>query len=126
MFHPLIRLLASQPQLAARHVGAYADLAAAQAADAAQGLRQRLAWALAALAAAVGGSLMAGTALLLLAVVPLNQMPAPWLLAAGPALPLGLALLCWLQMRRRPVAWSLQPLREQLAADLDLLDEAGR
>ena len=125
MFHPLVKLVATQPQLVAHHLGAYAHLASAQASDALLALRGRAVLGAAAGALFVLGLLLAGVALLLAAVTPMTQMPAPWLLAAAPAVPLLGAVAAWWAMRRRPWAWSLDPLREQLAADAALLSEAG-
>jgi hypothetical protein len=123
MFHPLIKLLASRPQLLARHAGAYAELAALQAGETMRLLRLRALLTAGAAAAGVVGAALAGVALLLLAAVPLQQMPAPWLLAAAPAVPLLLAALLWWQGTRAPLALSMQPLQAQWAADMQLLAE---
>jgi hypothetical protein len=125
MFHPLIRLIATRPHLLAHHLVGYADLASAQAADAADALAERALTAAVAAAAGLGGLLLAGMALLLLAVLPLQHMPAPWLLALVPALPLLLALAAWQRLRRRPWVWTAAPLRAQLAADMALLKDAA-
>ena len=88
-------------------------------------LRKRaLLGCVAAVAGLVGVSL-AGTALLLLAVLPLRDMPAPWLLAAAPGVPLLLALVMLLRLRRQPWSWSTASLREQFAADAELLAQAS-
>lgn len=125
MFHPLIRLLATKPDLLADHLGGYAALVGAQASQAQTALISR-----AALLAAVAGCMalglgLGGVALLLLAVVPLAAMPLPWLLAAVPALPLLVAAACWWALQQRPQAWSMDALRTQWAADAALLREAG-
>ena len=121
MFHPLIKLLASRPDLLISHVGAYAQLAAVQAADGVLLLRRRAILGAAAVGALVMGVALAGGAVLLLAVVPIDAMPAPWLLVVAPGTPLLLAgILLW-QIRREPWAWSLTILREQMAADAALL-----
>lgn len=124
MFHPLIRLLATKPQLLAHHAGAYADLAALQAGQALLAVRQRALMAAGAVLALLLGTGLAGVALLLLAVVPLHQMPAPWLLAAAPAAPLLLAAVLWARRARTPLALSMAPLQAQWAADLQLLADA--
>ena len=103
MFHPLMKLVTTQPQLVAHHIGAYANLASAQASDALLALRGR----------AVLG--LTAAALLVLGL----------LLAVAPAVPLLAAAGSWWALRRRPWAWSMDPLREQLAADAALLAEAG-
>jgi hypothetical protein len=125
MFHPLIRLLANRPDLLIHHAGAYAELAAVQAGAAAAELRSRAVLISAAVAALLLAVTLAGGALLLLAAIPLQAMPAPWLLAAAPATPLLLAAGLTLQLRRQPWAWSAQALREQFAADAELLAQAS-
>ena len=125
MFHPLIRLLASKPHLLAQHLGGYADLAAAQAADAAQALQRRLMIGAALAACVLVGVVMAGMAVLLIAVVPLSAMPLPWLLLAAPALPLLAAAVLGWKLRSHPWKWSSAEWRAQFMADLQLLDEAG-
>lgn len=125
MLHPLMKLVTTQPQLVAHHLGAYAHLASAQAFDGLVALRGRAVLGATAAVLLVLGVLLAGVALLLAAVTPWDEMPAPWLLVAAPALPLIAAAVSWWTMRQRPWAWSLDPLREQLAADAALLAEAG-
>lgn len=125
MFHPLLRLLASHPDLVAEHLTAYAALAQAEAVQSGRGLRQRAtlgACAVLALSLAVG---LAGVALLLVAALPLAAMPRPWLLWAVPAGPLLASLLCALRARRLPPANALVRLREQWQADLQLLRVAS-
>lgn len=126
MFHPLIRLLASKPHLVANHLGGYVSLASAQAQEAARSLQARLVWTAGAAVGLCSGALLGGVALLIVAAVPVAQMPAPWLLVAAPGVPLLAGALCWLQARQRPVAWSLAPMREQFAADAALLAEAEK
>jgi hypothetical protein len=121
MFHPLIRLLARKPHLVASHLGGYVELASAQAQEAVRSLQARLVWTVGAVAGVSVGALLGGVALLIAAAVPVAQMPAPWLLVAGPLAPLLTGALCWWQARQRPLAWSMAPMREQLAADVALL-----
>ena len=124
MFHPLIKLLASKPQLLARHAGAYAELAALQAGEAMRSVRLRTLMAVGAGVALLVGTTLAGVALLLVAVVPLEQMPAPWLLLVAPAAPLLLALLLWTLRVRTPLSLTMGPLQAQWAADMQLLADA--
>lgn len=126
MFHPLIRLIASKPHLLAQHLGGYADLAAAQAAEAAESLQQRLLLGAALAACLLVGAILAGMALLMVAALPLSAMPEPWLLALVPALPLMAAALLAIALRTRPQAASWAELRTQFEADLQLLREAGQ
>ncbi len=125
MFHPLLRLLASRPELLADHLAGYAELVSAQAFEARANLKRRAALLTGAVVMGALGIGLAGVALLLVGVVPIDDMPAPWLLLAGPALPLIAAALCWQAAKSAPGAWSMTPLREQWAADVDLLRDAG-
>lgn len=124
MIHPLFRLLLSRPQMLAEHVGAYAELASAEAAEAAVVLRTRSLLAVAAVACGLLGLGLAGVALLLLAALPSAQMPLPWLLALVPLTPLALGLGCWQAARRQPPAPAFSLLRRQVALDAALLRES--
>jgi peptidoglycan/LPS O-acetylase OafA/YrhL len=125
MLHPMLKIVASRPELLAEHLAAYGQLVAVQAQTAAGQLRRRaLLGTVAALAAALGVGL-AGVALLLVAAVPLQAMPLPWLLLVVPLVPLVLAAGCAMQLRGQGEVSTLDPLREQFAADTALLREAS-
>lgn len=125
MFHPLIRMLATRPELLAQHLSGYAQLMGAQLGVAGSLLQERVLL----LGGLAGGLLLglglAGVAGLLAAALPMAAMPAPWLLAGVPALPLALAGGCAWALRRQPQVWSGALLREQIAADAALLHEVG-
>lgn len=125
MLHPLIRLLATRPNLLAEHVGGYAHLLRVQAQDALVLARVRAVLAAGMGAGAVLGTFLAGVALMLVGVVPLSDMPAPWLLMVAPTVPLVGAGVCWGLLRKQPPMMSLDALRDQLAADAALLREAS-
>lgn len=123
LLHPAFRTLISQPGMLAEHVGAYGQLALAEAAEAVQGL-QRKATLMAAAAACVAlGGTLGGTAVLLLAVVPVADMPAPWALLAAPGLPLLAAAGLWLAQRRQTLDLRFSNVRQQLDADRALLQQ---
>ena len=126
MIHPLFKLVATRPELVADHLVGYGQLVAVQATEAAVQLRVR---ALLLGGVLVGGAIglgLGGMALLLAAALPVQDMPAPWLLAAVPLLPLAGAGGCFIALRKRPTSWTLKLLREQLAADAELLKDAGQ
>lgn len=125
MIHPLFKLVATQPEVLAEHLGAYAQLASAEASEAAVALRARVMFLLAMVVFALLGLVFAGVALLLVAALPMTGMPAPWLLAAVPLIPLALAAGCWAALHHRPATGPFAQLREQVAADAALLREAG-
>jgi len=125
MIHPLFRTLATRPELLAEHLGAYAQLVSVEASETTAQLRDHALWAVGAALGVALGTGLAGTALLLLAVVPLADMPYPWLLAVVPAVPYVIAIFCVLRMRARPLDCSFELLREQVAQDTALLREAS-
>ncbi|WP_284616652.1 hypothetical protein [Aquabacterium humicola] len=124
MVHPMLKLLATQPELLAEHVAAYAALASAEAAQASEALKRRALLGAAAALLGLLGLVFTGTALLLLAVVPLASMPLPWLLLVVPLVPLAAAAACAWSLRSGPSTKSFVHLREQVAADTALLREA--
>jgi hypothetical protein len=121
----LVRLLVTRPEMLADHVGAYAELASAEAREAATTLRKRAILMAAAAALSTLGLMLGGVALLLVAALPLQNMPAPWVLAALPLALLALAGVCVLVLRQKPIAKSFALLRQQMAQDAALLREAG-
>ena len=125
MIHPLFRTLATRPELLAEHLGAYAQLVSVEAGETTAQLRDHALWAVGMALGLALGTGLAGTALLLLAVVPIGAMPMPWLLIVVPAVPLLAGALCWWLMRQRPLNCSFDLLREQVAQDTALLREAS-
>lgn len=123
MIHPLFRALVARPDLLADHGASYASLACAEASDALSRFRLRatlLALAAACLVLAVA---FAGTAALLVAVIPLDEMPAAWVLGLVPLLPGVLALSLWWAQRSLPMRWDFPLLRQQAAVDRLLLEK---
>ena len=125
MFHPLLRLLASQPELVAEHLAGYAALAQAEADQARRGFQARLGLMVLAGLGLLLGLGLAGAALLLLGAVPLGQMPWPWLLWLVPLLPSLAGLACLVAAQRIPTHDMLDRLRAQWREDLALLRDAG-
>ena len=125
MVHPMLKTLATRPELMAEHFGAYAELAAAEASEAALLWRGRVLWAVATGAFVLMALMLGGISLLLLGALPREAMPAPWLLALVPLLALALAAGCWVTLRNRPAAEPFAQLRQQMALDAALLAEAG-
>jgi hypothetical protein len=124
MIHPLLRLIATRPQLLADHAEAYAGLASVEFGRALGGWQRRL--LLQAVAVCLGGTAlaMAGVAWMLWAVTPDSQLRAVWVLWTVPGGSAVLALAC-LIIGRQQGAETFVALRQQAAADLQLLREAG-
>jgi uncharacterized membrane protein YqjE len=125
MVHPMLKMLATRPERMAEHFGAYAELAAAEASEAATLWRSRLLWSIATGAFVLLALVFGGISLLLLGALPRDAMPAPWLLALVPLLALALAAACWVTLRSRPAAAPFAQLRQQVELDAALLAEAG-
>lgn len=126
MFHPLIKMLITKPHLLAEHLGAYAELAAAEASHAVHQARLKAVVGAAAGVLALVGLVLAGVALMFCAALPLSGMPAPWLLLIVPAVPLVAAVGAVLWLRSQPANVSFSQLREQMAQDNALMQEAAQ
>lgn len=125
MFHPLFRVLVTRPHLVFDHLGAYGQLIGAQIGEGLALLKSRALLVGIVAASIVLGTGLLGIALMLLAVIPLDLMPMPWLLAAVPLAPWLVAAAAWLALRGISKPWSTRLLREQLDADTALFREAG-
>ena len=122
--HPLLRLIATQPQLLADHAEAYAGLVGEELDQTAAVWKRRVLLDAMALSLAAVSAVLGGVALMLWAVVPAANIQAPWALIAAPAVPAVLALWCGFEGRRKR-ADSFVGLRQQVAADLVLLREVS-
>jgi fatty acid desaturase len=122
MIHPLFRLIASEPQMLADHVEAYADLVSEEVGAATMRLKRRLllqALSVFGIALAV---VLAGVAVMLWAVVPTQNMQAPWVLVLVPAAPALLAGWCHFFAKvPEDDSHGMKAIREQLAADAAML-----
>ncbi len=124
--HPLLHLIATRPELLAEHAEAYAALVAAEvpritAAWQRRTLLQALAWC--GVVAAVG---LAGVAAMLWAVTaPDAALRAPWALLAVPLLPLIASLAFGVAAKAGDPGDAVAKLRDQIAADLQMLREAA-
>lgn len=121
MIHPAFIAAARQPGLLIDHASAYAELASVELDEWSGQWRHRATLSAAAAVLALLSLALAGVAGLALAVVPMSDMPMPWLLLAIPAAPLLLAGgLAWC-VRGMPRPPPFAELRQQLAQDLATL-----
>ncbi len=123
MLHPLLRLLVDRPHLLADHAQAYGQLLAAEAGTSASVWKRRIVLATLALCCTGTAITLAGVSVMLWAVVPAAQIHAPWALVTAPLLPAAAAVACIIAARQGGAEASLDHLRRQLQADLDLLRE---
>lgn len=126
MIHPVFTKLASQPGLFAEHIGAYAELVVAEARE--FGANWQTCLLLAAVSAFTGAIALVVSAIagMMVAAHGWNGMVMPWVLVAVPAafwvVCASCAILAW-RVKMSPM-FSL--VREQLGADIELLNRAGK
>jgi biotin transporter BioY len=121
--HPLLHLVANQPQLLADHAQAYAELAAVQVARLSADWKRRVLLAVATLCGLVVASVLGGVALMLWSVMPAVQ--PSWILIATPTVPALLAACCLVVLRRQYPDAAAQNLWQQIKADLQVLRTAA-
>jgi hypothetical protein len=125
MIHPLLQLIATQPQLLADHAEAYAELMASEIGAVSAVWKRRAVLNAVALCCLVVAAILAGVALMLWAVIPAAQMQAPWALIAAPLPPAAAALWCLMAARVQGDGGAFENLRRQLAADMVMLREVA-
>ena len=124
MIHPLLRLAATQPQLLADHVEAYAGLVGEELGRSAVAYKQRLLLGALGLCLAVVAAVLAGVALMLWAATPPANLQAPWVLITAPGVAALLAAACALGARKKQ-ADSFAGLKQQMSSDLAMLREVS-
>ena len=125
MIHPLLRLIATEPQVLGDHVEAYAELVGDELKKTSAAWTARLALYLGALCLGGVGLVFAGVAVMLWASLPPAGMQQPWVLIAVPLLTLGGAVLCGLLGRRNPIENAFDNVKKQLNADMAMLREVS-
>ena len=121
MIHPLLQLIAREPDLLGEHAGAYAELLATEIEKTSRSWQAWLALYAIALFLLAVGIVFTGVALMLWALAPLATMNLPWLLVLVPLAPLLAGSVCLSRARARPKYAGLAVVKEQLGADLAML-----
>lgn len=123
--NPLLRLIATQPNLIVKHMESYARMFGAEVSSSTAAIKRRVFVGGAALLLFLLGLIFAGVALILWAGLPQVRSETSWLLLAVPGLPLALSVLFFMLLKSdsRPVA--LNKLKAQVKADVALLHETG-
>lgn len=124
MIHPLLRLIATQPQLLADHAESYADLVGEELGKTTAVWKRRVLLNATALCLVGVAAVLGGVALMLWAAVPAQSIHAPWALVVGPALPALIALWCAYEGQRETDA-VFKDLKQQIATDLVMLREVS-
>ena len=123
MIYPLLRLIATRPQLLLDHCEAYADLVVAEATLASSHWSRKAILTLAAACSVGVAMILTGVAVMLWAVTPVITGPITLALTGAPLVPWVLALGCVIAVRKPGVGGNLEVLRQQLNADMALLRE---
>lgn len=122
---PILRLLASQPELLVEHARAYAELVSAQTGQALAAWRRQAVIGALGLCLLGVAAVLGGVALMLWAMLPAVQGQIAWVLLAVPMPPLVFALACLAVARRTADSDAFALVREQVLADLAMLRQAG-
>jgi len=125
MIHPLLRLIATEPQVLGDHVEAYAELVGDEVKKTSSAWATRLGFYVAALGLAGAGLVFAGVALMLWASLPPGGFQAPWVLIAVPVVTFAAAFVCVILARRSPVENAFDNVKKQLSADMAMLREVS-
>lgn len=123
--HPLLHVITTRPQLLAEHAQAYAELVAAELPRASAALKRQALLNGLALLGLLATLLLGGVALMLWAALPAAAMPTAWLLIAVPLLPAAGTVACLIAAPSSVERKLLCDLRQQLGADLKMLNEAA-
>ena len=123
MIYPLLRLIATRPQLLLDHCEAYADLVVAETTLATSHWTQKAVLTMAAAFSLVVAVTLTGVAVMIWAVTPVINGPITLALTGAPLVPWILALACVIAARTRGPGGNMQVLRQQLSADMALLRE---
>ncbi len=123
--NPLLRLIATQPNLIVKHIESYARMFGDEVSSSSAAIKRRVFVGGAALIFMLLALIFAGVGLMLWAGLPQVRSETSWLLLAVPGLPLGLSLLFFILLKSdsRPVA--MNKLKAQVKADVALLHETG-
>lgn len=121
--HPLLHLAVREPSLLADHAGAYAELLGEEIGVASAQWKRKALLSAVALCGAGVGAVLAGVALMLWAVVPAENMNAPWALVVSPLVPLGLAAGCWMAAQSETGPKAFEQVRRQLREDAAMFKE---
>ena len=124
MIHPLLRLIATQPQLLADHAESYADLVGEELGKTTAVWKRRVLLNATALCLVGVAAVLGGVALMLWAALPAISIHAPWALVAAPALPALAALWCGYEGQRETDD-VFKELKEQIATDLLMLRQVS-
>lgn len=119
----VLHLITQRPHLLLEHVDAYSDLFAQEMTYASRAWSYRAILGLVAIVLICGAGILAGVGFMLWAVMPPEQIHAPWLLWATPVVPLAIGLTCAQVVKSHLQNRVFSDFRLQIKGDLALLRE---
>ena len=125
MVPPLLRLIATQPQLLLNHAEAYAELLSEELGQATGRWKQRTVLFSVALVCIAISAVLAGVALMLWATTPIADIHSLWALLLAPMLPLAISVCCLIAARSSANTSSFGNVRQQIKNDMAMLREVG-
>ena len=125
MIHPLLRLIATEPQVLGDHVEAYAELVGDEVKKTGSAWGLRIGLYAGALGLGAIGLVLAGVAVMLWASLPASGFQAPWVLIVVPGVVLVAAIVCIVVARRKPIENAFDNVKKQLNADMAMLREVS-
>ncbi len=123
--HPLLSIMANQPQLLLDHAQAYAVLFQQEFDSSRKVWRQRVMLQAAAVCSLAVAVMLAGVSAMLWAVTATSQIHSPWVLWVIPLVPLGIALVCGVQAHNVTQGKAFANLWSQITADMAMLQAAS-
>jgi hypothetical protein len=124
--HPLLRLIATEPQILGDHVAAYAELVGDEVRKTGSALGRRVGLYAGAAVLFLVGLIFLGVALMLWAAVPTDDIHAPWLLIAVPLITLVGGGACLFATRKNPIESAFDNVKAQVNADMAMFREVAQ
>jgi hypothetical protein len=125
MIHPFLKKLATEPNLFVEHASAYASLATLEVRELGLAWQRRALALSACVVLATLALAFTGLSLMLVAALPWQNMPAPWLLVVLPGTLWVVSGALWWMGVREPLAPPFTHLRQQWAADAQLIRDVA-
>lgn len=121
MLYSLLQLITTQPHLLAEHVEAYAELVLAEIISMTAIWKRQVMLNYVAVFCMGVAAILAGVALMLWAVTPIENISAPWALVAPPIVSVIIATGCLIGARSKRTVNTGSNLRQQIKADMAML-----
>jgi hypothetical protein len=123
--NPLLRLVATQPNLLAAHAESYARMLGREIGATGATLRRRVVLGAIVFFLLFTGLVFAGVAVMLWAALPQVRIDTAWILVLIPCIPLVLSMLFYVVLRSDSTPLAISKVKTQFEADMAMLHETG-